>query len=172
MKTAIAATVGAAAALVASSALGVAAAEAPTTSAQRTVAVQGVGTAPLPQGASAATATSVYRQALAAAVADGQSKAQFLAGEVAATLGPAQGVAEGGGDITCANAGEGYAEYEGEQPDFGYAPLPGGGLVAGAGAPAARPQAPHKRRRKHAVAKAAASSCTLSAQVALVYAMG
>jgi hypothetical protein len=179
MRTAIAATAGAAAALVASGALGVAAAEGPTSSSPpRTVSVQGVATVPLVQGASAATATATYRQAMAAAVADGQSKAEYLASKVGATLGPAQSVAEGGGNITCTGGGEsGYAEYEGEQPDFGYAQTSVTPVVVGAtrGAKAPLAQTVHRRRKRHgapAAKAAAAGSCTLAAQVALVYVLG
>src|SRR5271165_1631531 len=76
--------------------LGVAAAEAPTTTSLRTVSVEGVASEPLAQGANAASATAVYRQAMAAAVADGQAKAEFLAQKVGATVGVAQSVAVAG----------------------------------------------------------------------------
>ena len=67
-------------ALIAAGMLGVASAEAPTTtSPPPTVSVQGVAIEPIEQSASSATATTVYRQGMAAAVTDGQSKAQFLA---------------------------------------------------------------------------------------------
>ena len=53
----------------------------------RTVSVEGVATVPIAQNANLAAATSVYRQGMAAAVADGQSKAEFLASKAGATLG-------------------------------------------------------------------------------------
>jgi hypothetical protein len=158
--------------------LGVATAEAPTVTPTRTISVQGVAEVPLAQGANAATATATYRQAMAAAVGDGQAKAEFLAGKVGATLGPAQTVAEDGGAITCTGAGEesNYVPYEGEQPDFGITrggatPLVGVAQgVAGAAKPA--PPIKHRRRRAKAKAAVAASTCRLSAQVSLAYAIG
>ena len=69
-------------ALIAAGMLGVASAEAPTTaSPPPTVSVQGVAIEPIEQSASSATATTVYRQGMAAAVTDGQTKAQFLASQ-------------------------------------------------------------------------------------------
>jgi Protein of unknown function (DUF541) len=142
----------------------------------RTVSVQGVASAPVAPEANGATATAVYRQAMANAVADGQSKAQFLAEKAGATLGAVQSIAEGGGYIECPS-GE---EYSGEQPDFGY--VNGGGIVAGASAPAiAGPRTPSvrkpavkrpKKRRKPKAKAAAAAVCTLSTQVTLAYQLG
>jgi hypothetical protein len=163
--------------LVADGLLGVATAETPTgpttavTSLQRTVSVQGVASEPLASEASAATATSVYRQAMAAAVADGQSKAQFLTEKAAATLGPVQSLAEGGGSIEC----PGDVEYTGGQPDFGFAT--GGGIVRAESLPATsrpvpaagRPVKKRKPHRRSKAKKSAAGTCTLSTQVALVY---
>jgi len=142
----------------------------------RTVSVQGVGTAPLAQGSSAASATADYRQAMAAAVSDGQNKAEFLAAKVGATLGVAQSVTEGGGSIECRGEESTYTGYEGEQPDFGSSPTTVGPLRAAAAAPPAAPSS-HKVKSKHRKARhpsaktAAASTCTLSAQVSLVYAL-
>jgi hypothetical protein len=162
-------------ALVAVGMLGVASAEAPTTAPPpRTVSVQGVANQPIDQSASAATATTVYRQGMAAAVSDGQAKAQFLATQAGATLGPVQNIAEDGGYIECA----GDEEYLGEQPDFGYADT--GISTAGVSSPRAvtettpgarKPVVKHsKKKRKGPSAKrAVAASCTLSAQVSLVY---
>jgi hypothetical protein len=144
----------------------------------RTVAVEGVATEPIDPNANAVTATAVYRQAMADAIADGQAKAQFLAGKAGATVGPVQSIAEGGGYINCA----GDVEYQGEQPDFGSAG-PSGNVIAGASVPAARPvhaakppkpakPAKHpKARKRHSAKKAAAAACTLSTQVALAYAL-
>ncbi|HXR29068.1 MAG TPA: hypothetical protein VN772_05765 [Solirubrobacteraceae bacterium] len=176
MRVPIAATAATAAALVAASMLGVASAEAPTSSPARTVSVEGVSIVPISQTADAASATAAYRAGMAAAVADGQSKAEFLASKVGASLGPAQSVVEGGGYISCVGTEE--AEYQGAQPDFG---SPGGGVVSPlrvssgvaaptAGAPAIRkPAARHRKRGKTTAGKAAASGCTLSAQVSLAY---
>jgi uncharacterized protein YggE len=157
--------------------LGVASAEAPTVTPTRTVSVAGVAEVPLAQGANAATATAAYRQAMAAAVADGQSKAEFLAGKVGATLGPVQSVGEDGGSISCSGLNEegNYVQYEGEQPDFGTARGPAV-LAEGTAAPPKAPSATlkHARKKKKKKAKTAlaAASCTLSAQVSLVYAIG
>jgi len=169
-------------ALTAVGVLGVAGAETTTTATTpaasaplRTVSVQGVASAPVAPEASAATATAVYRQAMASAVADGQSKAQYLAEKAGATLGAVQSIAEGGGGIEC----PGEEEYVGEQPDFGYATV--GGIVAGVSAPAlARPRTPgarkpavkpHKKKKRSAKA-AAAATCALSTQVTLSYQLG
>ncbi len=178
--TAAAVSVGA---LTAVGVLGVAGAETTTTvttpvasAPLRTVSVQGVASAPVAPEANAATATAVYRQAMASAVTDGQSKAQYLAEKAGATLGAVQSIAEGGGGIEC----PGEEEYVGEQPDFGYA-TSGGGIVAGSSAPAlARPRTPgthkpaakpHKKKKRSAKA-AVAATCTLSTQVALSYQLG
>ena len=166
-----------AAALVASGALGVAAAEAPTISATRTISVGGVAVVPIAQSASEAAATAAYRQAMAAAVNDGQAKAQFLAEKTGVALGPVQSVAEGGGSINCSGGDEtsGYAEYQGGQPDFGSGSAPAPAPVLRGGAPPAveAPTAKTKTRRKHrrkTHAKAAgAVACKLDARVSLVY---
>lgn len=137
----------------------------------RTVSVQGVASVPIAQNADVASADAVYRQGMASAVSDGQSKAQFLASQTAATLGAVQSVAEAGGYIDCAEG-----EYEGQQPDFGSGSIvtPAAGF-SGALAPRTSTPAPAKGkvRRKHhrrATAKRAlASSCTLSTEVNLVY---
>jgi predicted RecA/RadA family phage recombinase len=81
--------------------LGVAVAEAPAPTAPRTISVEGVASVPIGQADNAASATAVYRQGMAGAVADGQSKAEFLAGKVSATLGAVQSLGEGGGEISC-----------------------------------------------------------------------
>lgn len=186
MKGVIASIVVVAAGLVVANMLGIAAAEAPTGAtgpsgapALRTVSVQGVATAPLEQSASATTATGVYRQAMASAVSDGQSKAEFLASKVGATLGTVQSVSEGGGSIECKDSESDYVRYEGEQPDFGR--TESRAVFAGAAAPAASPtpsstaKKPKRKKRKKTSAKSAAATgatCTLSTQVGLVYSIG
>lgn len=182
MRSAIAATMAVTAGLVLANMLGVAAAEAPTTTTVtpiRTVSVDGVASVPIAQGANRAVATAVYREGMAAAVADGQSKAEFLASKTAATLGNVQSVAEGNGSIECTGGEEesSYVAYQGEQPDFGsqesrvIAPE----LSRSSSAPATvtRPQVKHPKKKKHKrkpSAKAAtAVTCTLSTDVTLVY---
>ncbi len=167
-------------ALIAVGMLGVASAEAPTaTSPPPTVSVQGVATEPIEQSASSATATAVYRQAMAAATTDGQAKAQFLASSAGVTLGAVQSIVENGGYIGC--TGE-EVEYSGEQPDFGSPGLgTSGGVVsvprvAGAATPVAgKPAVKHAGRKKHKKApvakRASATGCTLNAQVSLTYAI-
>jgi hypothetical protein len=172
---AVAAAIGATAAVLAvSSILGVASAEGPTTTPQRTVSVQGVAIEPIAQGATAAIATGVYRQAMAAAVEDGHAKAEFLAAKSGATLGPVQSIAEGGGGISCQAGETRYVEYEGEQPDFGYGTISVGPAATSApavkGAPAPLPLKRHRRHRTPS-AKVAAVSCALDTQVSLVYAI-
>jgi hypothetical protein len=182
MKIVIAAAVVTTSGLIATGVLGVATAETPSnpttgTSPPRTVSVQGVASEPLTSEASAATATSVYRQAMAAAVADGQSKAQFLAEKAGAALGSVHSLAEGGGYIQC----PGNVEYTGGQPDFGFAT--GYGVVAAQNTSIAsgRPvpfhgKHPAKRKMpapKHGSAKKySAGDCTLSTQIALAYQLG
>ncbi|MFI4992416.1 MAG: SIMPL domain-containing protein [Solirubrobacterales bacterium] len=162
--------------LIAAGLLGVASAEAPTASPARTVSVQGVATVPVAQGANLATATAAYRQGMAAAVADGQAKAEFLAGKAGATLGSVQSIAEGGGYIGCTGGEEpGGGEYTGEQPDFGstgVAVSPAAPRVLANAAPGIRkPVVKHrKKKRKRPLAKhASVVSCTLSTQVSLTY---
>jgi|HubBroStandDraft_2_1064218.scaffolds.fasta_scaffold443518_1 hypothetical protein len=143
----------------------------------RTVSVQGVAIEPIEQSASAAAATGVYRQAMASAVSDGQAKAQFLASQTGATLGQVQSVAEGGGYIQCAGNEEGYL---GEQPDFGsagnyavpdVAPRAAGKVAPGVSKPVVKPPRKPKRKKKGAAKKASVTTCTLSTQVSLVYAL-
>jgi hypothetical protein len=173
MKRLIAAILAGGAALLVASMLGVAAAEAPTTAPLRTVTVEGVASVPVAQGAKAAAATAVYRQAMANAVLDGQSKAEFLAGKVGATLGSVQSVVEGGGSISCTGGEEsGYVEYEGEQPDFGsgssVSPITAAKGVAAPRAPTHKPKKKKTKRTTPTAKKAATGTCTLTTQVSLV----
>jgi hypothetical protein len=147
----------------------------PSTSAPlRTVSVEGVANAPVTSAASSEAAIAAYRQAMAAAIADGQAKAQFLAEKTSATLGQVQSIAEGGGYIQCPEG----VEYEGAQPDFGSAR---GEVFAATSAPAARgtatptihkASAKGKHHKRHSARKSAAAGCTLSTQVTLVYQLG
>ena len=180
MKLLVPATAVTVVALVAAGMLGVASAEAPTsTSPPPTVSVQGVAIEPIEQSANSATATTVYRQGMAAAVTDGQAKAQFLASSAGVTLGAVQSIVENGGYIGCTGN---EVEYLGEQPDFGSPGVGSSGgevsvpRVAGATAPVtSKPAVKHakKKKRKQApVAKrASAAGCTLTAQVSLTYAI-
>jgi hypothetical protein len=141
----------------------------------RTVSVQGVANEPIDSAASAEAATTVYRQAMAAAITDGQAKAQFLAEKAGATLGQVHSIDEGGGDIQCPES----EEYQGAQPDFGSTTgqvfgVENPPIAAGRAtptihrAPATKPPAKHHRR--HSAKKSAAEPpCTLSTQIALVY---
>lgn len=143
----------------------------PSTAPARAVSVQGVASVPIAQNADLPAANAVYRQAMAGAVSDGQSKAQFLASQTAAILGAVQSVAEDGGYIGCVQG-----EYEGQQPDFGSGSV-ATPAVGFARALAPRPSTPAlakgKARRKHhrhaTAKKALGSGCTLSTEVNLVY---
>ncbi len=171
MKSVIAATLVVAAGLVVVNMLGVAAAEAPTTTPIRTVSVEGVATVPIGQYAKLAEATAVYRQGMADAIADGQNKAEFLATKVGATLGSVQSIAEGGGSIGCTGGEESsYVEYQGEQPDFG-SPTESVSPLRAEETPSVKAGKPAvKHRKKHPTAKkASATACTLSTQVSLVF---
>ena len=147
----------------------------PSTSAPlRTVSVEGVAKAPVEPAASSETAIAAYRQAMAAAIADGKAKAQLLAEKAGATLGQVQSIGEGGGWVQCPEG----VEYEGAQPDFGSNRGP---VFAAAGAPAAKGRAtptihkaklPAKHRRQRSARKSAVESCMVSTQVALVYQLG
>jgi hypothetical protein len=176
MRNLIAATLAVVVGLVFANMLGVAAAEAPTTSTTapvRTIGVEGVATVPVAQGANRATATTAYREGMAAALADGQSKAEFLAGKAGVTLGSVQSIAEGGGSISCSGGVESeYVEYQGEQPDFGQTNESVSPVEAAAPRAATVHKPAAKRRKKHPAAKkATAGSCTLSTQVSLAYAI-
>lgn len=173
MKSVIAVIVAVAAGLFVANMLGVAVAEAPTGTPVRTVSVDGVATVPIGQKDNAAEANAAYREAMAAAVADGQGKAAFLAGKVTAALGPVQNVTEGGGSISCTTDVESeYAEYEGERPDFASTPET---LSASVRAihktahvvPPGKPK--HGKHKSPKAKKATAGTCKLSAQVSLVY---
>jgi hypothetical protein len=180
MRSAIAATLAVAAGLVLANMLGVAAAEAPTTTTAtpiRTVSVEGVASVAIAQGANRAVANTVYREGMAGAVADGQSKAEFLASKTTATLGSVQNVVEGGGSIQCTGGEESsYVEYQGEQPDFG-TPESASRVIAPEAAARAvvhKPPVKHpkkKRKRKPSAKAATATTCTLSTDVTLVYAI-
>ncbi len=87
MRITLAALVTAVLATVLTGIIGVAAAEAPTATPVRAVSVEGVASAPIEQHASLAQADAAYRQAMAAALADGKGKAEFLASTAGATLG-------------------------------------------------------------------------------------
>lgn len=181
MRIVFAALTVAMAGLIAAGVLGVAGAETPTStsvgglsaSLPRTVGVQGVARETIDQNASAAQATAVYRQGMADAMADGQAKAQFLVGNAGVTLGPVQSIAEGGGYIGCT----GESEYQGEQPDFGFAAT--FGSAVGVSAPSAqRPLTAHRptvkrpgHRRRHSAKKTSTGTCTLSTQLSLAYAL-
>jgi hypothetical protein len=181
VKRAIAATTAVAAGLFAASMLGVAVAEAPTATPLRTISVQGVATLPIGQFDDGATATAVYREGMSAAVADAQSKAGFLAGKVGGTVATVQSVVEGGGYISCIGGDESsYAEYDGVEPDFGSAPQPtvaaplaaSSAPAKGTSTPAIRRVKPKRATHKRPIAKkAAAVSCSLTAQVSLIYAL-
>jgi hypothetical protein len=181
LKSVIAGTVMAVAVLVAASMLGVAAAEAPTASAPpQTVSVEGVASVPIAQEAEQAAADAAYHQALAAAEADGHEKAELLASKAGSTVGAVQQIAERGGSIECGkpSAEASNLQYEGAQPDFGY--VESSGTVQAptfAAAPktavkvAKHAVKKHKKKKKRAKA-ASGFTCTLSAQVSLVYLLG
>lgn len=179
MKRAGAAIVAVAAVLFAANMLGVAVAEAPTTTTLRTVSVQGVATLPIGQSDNGSEADAVYREAQSSAVTDAQAKASFLAGKVSGTAATVQSVVEQGGYISCRGGEENdYAEYDGVEPDFGTAPQPNVVAPTSAAAPEKASSTPAHRltpkRPKHktpTAKKAAAITCTLSAQVSLVYSM-
>ena len=183
MKRALVAVLAVVAALFAANMLGVAVAEAPTVTALRTISVQGVATLPIGQYDKVAEATAVYREVTGAAIADGQSKAAFLAGKVGGAAATVQSVVEDGGYINCTAAGETeYAEYEGEEPDFGYGRQTnvGAAVPLSAATPskevssgtAPKPKLKHRKRKHPTAKKAAAGSCKLQAQVSLIYAIG
>ena len=158
--------------------LGVASGEGPTgTATPRTISVQGTGTLPIGARDDAATATATYREGAAKALVDAQAKASFLASKAGVTITAVQSIGEDGGYIECSSATSEYAEYEGAQPDFGYAPAPSVPAAAGVSAPTAKgaPHVSHRpkaRRKKPAAHKAAATSCNLTAQVSVLYALG
>jgi uncharacterized protein YggE len=174
VRNAIAAITTVVAGLVVANMLGVASAEAPTGTSVRTVSVEGVAIVPIAQGANAAGATAAYRQGMASAVSDGQSKAEFLASKAGATMGSVQSIAEGGGYISCTDE-SGYVEYQGEQADFGSSASTISASRVAAGTAAPTPAAPIRKSRKHrshkapSAKRASAATCTLTAQVAVVY---
>lgn len=161
-------------------ALGVASAEGPAGSASpRQISVEGTATVPIGVHDSAAAATTAYREAQAKALSDGAAKAAFLAEKLGVALGVATTTVEQGGYIECSGTVNEYAEYEGEQPDFGSSTITRGvGTAAPAGAPQLRKAKAHhvhrvKASRPHATGKAAAAtSCVLDSQVSVAYAIG
>ncbi len=169
----------AAAGAIAAGMLGVATGEGPAGStAARTVSVEGVGIVPIGVDDNSAQATAVYREGMAKALSDGQSKAAFLAEKSGVALGAVVSIVEDGGYIECTGGeGESFGGYEGEQPDFGYGrtPSPVAAPVSstpkGASAPTVshRPKPHHKRHKAH---KATAIRCNLTANVSAIYALG
>ncbi len=173
MRSVIAAISAVAVTLVVANMLGVAAAEAPTgATLVRSISVQGVASVPIAQDANLETADSVYRQGMATALSDGQSKAEFLAAKAGVTLGGVQDIVEGGGSIGCTGGGEeesSYASYQGAWPDFGSGETPERVVAS----PLAKGAPVHpKKKKKHVVAKkSSTATCTLSTQVSLAYAI-
>jgi hypothetical protein len=159
--------------------LGIASAEAPTgATSTATISVEGVGTAPIGVSDSGTAATAVYREGMAKALADAQTKGVFLATNSGTTLAGALNVTEQGGYIECASSSNpGYAEYEGEQPDFGEGVQTGSlnGAAAPESAAAVGKSLDHvshrpKVKRGHPEAKkASVTTCTLTAEVSVVY---
>lgn len=145
-----------------------------------TVSVEGVASVAISQDANAAEADAAYRQGLAAAIADGHQKAEYLATETGVSVGAIQQIAERGGSIECVlPAEEGplteYQSYKGAQPDFGsvegsdtrFLAAPESASAVSHPATATHKKKKHKRKTK--AKKAAAVSCTLSTQVGLSY---
>lgn len=146
-------------------------AAAETTPLLHTVTVQGVAEVPISASANQPAAVAAYRAAMAAAIADGLSKAQFLAAQVGTTLfSPAAvtpGIVEGSGSINCPSG----VEYSGSQPDWAFG---GGQFAASTPAPVAkviRPSTAHKKKRPkhHLVKKAATQSCSISAGLTITF---
>ena len=176
MRLGLTAILVAAAALIAAGLLGVASAEAPTTTPVRTVGVEGTGNAPIAREANATAANAAYRQATAAAVSDGLEKAQFLATRVGGTLGAVQSVVEENGYVSCEGEGNEYNSYLGVEPDFGSGQAPAGRFEEAAPSASSRsrgssPTTAHKSKpkKKKKAKKASAVSCTVSASVAINY---
>ncbi len=150
-----------------------------------TVSVEGVATVPISKTASSAEADSAYRQGLAAAIADGLEKAEFLAVKTGSKVGLVQQITEQGGSVGCESAPAvnsqneyetKYEQYEGARPDFvsvGGATVPE--EVASAKAPlAATPVHAKKKKKKKKkgkpeAKKAAGVRCTLQTQIGLSY---
>jgi hypothetical protein len=186
VKRTVAAIVVAVASFFAANMLSVAVAEAPTVTPLRTISVEGVATLPIGQFDDGPAATAVYREGTAAAVTDAQGKATFLASKVGGTVATVQSVVEGGGYINCIGGDESsYVEYDGVEPDFGTGPTPSFASTpesASTSAPAKGESSGHpvrrlkpkraKKRKTPVAKKATAVSCTLTAQVSLVYALG
>jgi hypothetical protein len=145
--------------------------------------VQGVATEPIEQSASSATATAVYRQGMSDAITDGQAKAQFLASKAGVAVGAVQSIVEDGGYISCTSSEESSNdEYQGAQPDFGSpgvttstpvlnTPRAATRVTPGVRKPAAK-HTKKKPKKPSAKLASATTTCTLSAQVSLVYALG
>lgn len=176
MRSALIAILAVVATLIAVGMLGVASAEAPTGSPVRTVGVEGVGKAPIAQEADAAAANAAYRQAMAAAISDGQEKAQFLASHVGGTLGAVQSVIEQNGFVDCEEANNEYTPYRGASPDFGSGrsgavAAPEAASGAGKSSPTVgshKSPSKHKKKKKKAK-KATVASCAVTAGVSLNY---
>jgi uncharacterized protein YggE len=145
-----------------------------------TVSVEGVASVAISQTASQTEADAAYHQGLAAAISDGNEKAELLATKTGVKVGAVQQIIERGGRIECVvTAAVGPLtqdeQYKGAQPDFGsvelsgsqFAPTPAEAPPSAVPARTAKP-----RKKKHAAkAKKAAApvSCALSTQVTLSY---
>ena len=177
MRLGLTAILVAAAALIAAGLLGVASAEAPTTTPVRTVGVEGTGNAPIAREANATAANAAYRQAMAAAISDGLEKAQFLATRVGGTLGAVQSVVEENG-VRQLRRGRQRIQLPtwAWNRTSGVGRPPSGRFEQAAPSASSRsrgssPTTAHKSKpkKKKKAKKASAVSCTVSASVAVNY---
>jgi hypothetical protein len=154
----------AAAALTAASALGVAGAQPPATSApageQRLITANGTADIRMPSDASASDRRTAYRTALAAALDDAGAKAAFIAQHTGLTLGAVQSVTEQTGSIFdgCLALGE-------------FATIVPGGLPL----PVPQVPRPHRKPAKHKAKatrpQAETVQCEVPAGVTVAYAV-
>lgn len=153
-----------------------------------TVTVGGIGRVPIPPSANPVEADAAYHQALSQAVADGMEQAGLLVAPTRAKLGPVDAISDNGGHVTCKNAANEFAPYEGAEPDIG----PRGELVVAIAPTAVArtvvPLAPPKRKtrkgerrkaiegkRRKAIARKAeastATSCQVTSEVTVIVAL-
>jgi hypothetical protein len=138
---------------------------------EQQLSVNGTGGASVPDGATNAQQQAAYGEALNAAIADAQTKAQAVAGRLSVTLGGLQGFTEESDDYL-GYCGVGFLPGVAATGVSGTADTP---TAAGASSQLTPiPGKPKKHRAKKPVHKAQSSTntCQLEADVTLVYLIG
>lgn len=142
----------------------------------RTIATAGAGNTTVPRTAGQGAVDAAYRQALSQAIDDARRKADFLAQKIGATLAREQTVTEDEGFVDCGDD-EQSVGGAGQQRGAS-APADSGASVGGQThgrlrlPPLPKPKPKPKRHKRHkTVKRAVTSTCMVSANVSVTYAL-